>query len=57
MIRIDRNWRRNWKLAASFVPIVLSLTTSSAKGEASSCPEIRLLPKAFAETKRLCSRL
>jgi hypothetical protein len=32
MIRIDRNSRRYWKLAASVVPIVFSLTTSSAFG-------------------------
>ena len=32
MIRIDRNSRRYWKLAASMVPIVFSLTTSSAFG-------------------------
>ncbi len=32
MIRIDRNSRRCWKLAASVVPIVFSLTTSAFGG-------------------------
>jgi hypothetical protein len=32
MIRLDRNSRRYWKLAASFAPIVFSLTTASAFG-------------------------